>query len=91
MSLELEVRALAAEIAALRAERKPTPPLLDAEQVAAWLGVKESWVLTEARAERLPCVRLGKYVRFRPADIDEWIDSRAHHNSRPSPNRKGLI
>jgi len=39
-------------------------PLLDAEQAAALLNVKPSWVREATRSKRLPCVRFGKHVRY---------------------------
>ena len=38
--------------------------LLNAERAAALLSVPATWVLAEARANRVPHVRLGRYVRF---------------------------
>jgi excisionase family DNA binding protein len=32
-------------------------------------------VLAEARANRIPHVRLGRYVRFRRAAIEAWVIS----------------
>jgi excisionase family DNA binding protein len=52
-------------------------PLLDAEQAAELLNVPKSWVLAEARADRIPHVRLGKYVRFEADVLEEWWRSRA--------------
>jgi excisionase family DNA binding protein len=52
-------------------------PLLDANQAAALLNVPASWVLSEARAERLPHVRLGRYVRFEEDALDAWWRERA--------------
>ena len=50
-----------------------TPPaLVDAAGAAAQLGVPKSWVLAEARAGRIPHVRLGRYVRFEPAALSTW-------------------
>lgn len=46
--------------------------LVDAEAAAKLLGVKSSWVLAEARADRLPHVRLGRYVRFEPDELERW-------------------
>lgn len=50
-----------------------TGPLLTAEQVAERLSVPTSWVYAEARAGRIPHVTLGRYRRFRPEAIDEWL------------------
>lgn len=46
--------------------------LLEAERVGKLLGVPESWVY--ANADELPGVlRLGRYVRFRPALIGQFL------------------
>jgi excisionase family DNA binding protein len=54
--------------------------LLTAGQLGQRLGVPESWVRSEQRAGRIPSVRLGRYVRFRPSDVDDAIARRT--NSR---------
>ena len=45
------------------------PRLLSADDAAGVLSVDPSWLLKQAREGRIPCVRLGKYVRFDPAAI----------------------
>ena len=50
--------------------------LLDAKAVAALLAVPTSWVYAEARAGRLPHVKLGRYTRFRREAVDSWIMER---------------
>jgi excisionase family DNA binding protein len=47
--------------------------LLTAAEVAELLSVPTSWVYAEARAGRLPHLRVGRYRRFREAAIVEWI------------------
>jgi excisionase family DNA binding protein len=68
--------ALSAVLAARLTAEKPAPPaaasieaLVDAPEMAKRLGVAESWVRTEQRAGRLPFLRLGRYIRFRPAEV----------------------
>jgi excisionase family DNA binding protein len=46
--------------------------LLDAEEAGKLLNVPKSWVLAEARAGRIPHVRLGRYVRFEPDALRAW-------------------
>lgn len=48
------------------------PGLVDAQRAADLLDVPKSWVLAEARANRLPHVRLGRYVRFEPDMLEAW-------------------
>lgn len=50
--------------------------LIDAQGAAELLGVPKSWVLAEARADRIPHVRLGRYVRFEPEELRAWWSKR---------------
>ncbi len=47
--------------------------LLTVDQVAELLQVKRSWVYAETRADRIPHVRLGRYVRYRLDAIERWM------------------
>ena len=47
--------------------------LLEAKEVAALLNVPTSWVREHARGGLLPCVRLGRYVRFHRDDVLSWV------------------
>ena len=48
--------------------------LLTAEEVADRLGVTKDWVWAQARAGRIPHVRLGRYRRFREDALDAWLE-----------------
>lgn len=60
--------------------------ILTVEEVAALLRVSK-WHVYELAQQRtksgdlrehpLPCIRLGKAVRFRRSDLEAWIDQRA--------------
>lgn len=54
-----------------------TAPLLNAEQAAELLNVPSTWILAEARADRIPHVRLGRYVRFDGDELTAWWRERA--------------
>jgi excisionase family DNA binding protein len=68
------------------APASPAPPaagrpsmgggLVDATVAAELLDVPVSWVLAQARAQRLPHVRLGRYVRFEPDELRAWWEGR---------------
>jgi excisionase family DNA binding protein len=47
--------------------------LLTVEEVADRLGVRKEWVWAQARAGRIPHVRLGRYRRFREEAIEDWL------------------
>lgn len=55
------------------AETSPPDRLLTAAEVGELLQVRSSWVLDAARRNAIPHIRLGRYVRFRRADIEEWL------------------
>ena len=48
--------------------------LLTVAEVAERLGVTKDWVWAQARAARIPHVRLGRYRRFREEAIDAWLE-----------------
>jgi len=76
-------RALAVEVARLIGEHI-TPPLLDAEEAGRLLNVPATWMLAQARARRVPHVRLGHYVRFDHDELLAWVHHRqAGPRSRP--------
>lgn len=82
----LDVERLAAAVAERLAAASPPDALLDAAGAAALLGVPTGWVRQEARAERLPHVRLGRYVRFERDALLAWRRERARG---PRPRRAG--
>jgi excisionase family DNA binding protein len=47
--------------------------LLTADEVAARLNVPTSWVREATRSGGMPCVELGRYRRYEPDAIDEWL------------------
>jgi excisionase family DNA binding protein len=55
-------------------------PLLTVAEVAEMLRVPISWVYERTRsraADRIPGFRLGKYWRFRRADVLAWLEGRS--------------
>ena len=51
--------------------------LIPVRDAAGFLSVCEKtlWSITEPRGD-LPCVRIGRAVRYDPADLRAWIESR---------------
>lgn len=48
--------------------------LLDADEVADLLHVKTSWVRTHTKSKAIPHLYLGRYPRYRRADVLAWIE-----------------
>ena len=76
-------------------------PLVTAEDVARLLSMTPAWVLAEARADRLPHYRLGRRVRFRLSEIEEWtaeqrrdlrvLGPKAPRNPAPRAGSRGRV
>lgn len=52
--------------------------LLTPTQLSEKLGVSERWIGELVRTHRVPFVRLGRAVRFRPSAIDAWLEAKQH-------------
>jgi excisionase family DNA binding protein len=49
-------------------------------ETAEWLNVPERMVRRLVAERRIPFVKVGRYVRFRPEDVEGWRDG----NVRPA-------
>jgi hypothetical protein len=54
-------------------------PLLSSQQLEQQTNVPSTWYEQAAREQRIPSVRIGRYVRFRLSEVSE------HCAARPSP------
>jgi len=52
-----------------------TERLLTADEVADLLAVPVGWVREHTRSGLLPCIRLGRYVRYDRADVLRWVEA----------------
>ena len=55
--------------------KKRKKQLLTPDEVADMLRVARKTVVVMAREDRIPCIRIGRFVRFDAAEIDRWIDN----------------
>jgi len=68
--------------------------LLTVEEVAALLKVSKSWVYEHTRSrsvaptERLPHVRIGKYLRFDERDLSAYMNAKREAFGRISARRR---
>jgi len=51
--------------------------LLSVENVAGILAVNRRFVYRLVAQGRIPVVRVGRYIRFRPEAIDRWMEARS--------------
>ena len=67
-----------------RADAQPLERLLTVRELATLLQLHAKTVERMARAGRLPSLRVGGRLRFRPSDIASWLaarEDRACHGS----------
>jgi len=48
-------------------------PLLRPDQAAHLLSVKTSWVYEAVRSGRVPCIRVGRHIRFSRQMLEDWL------------------
>ena len=48
-------------------------PLLDCATAAGLLNVRVSWVRDAARLGHLPCLRVGRHIRFTQTMLENWL------------------
>ena len=63
---------------------RPGPKLLTPEQAAEWLHVPVRMVRRLRFEQKLPCVKVGRYVRFRPEDLQAYCDAQVVVDPRRS-------
>ncbi len=61
--------------------------ILTPEELAARLKVPDSWVYEKTRGRcrnPIPCLRLGRYVRFNWVAVATWLTAPAPQETRPA-------
>jgi excisionase family DNA binding protein len=48
------------------------------EELAAWLKLSKEWIYDSVQGNSIPYHRLGRQLRFRLSDIEQWLKSAEH-------------
>lgn len=64
-------------------------PLLDACSAAALLNVRVSWVRDAAREGKLPCLRVGRHLRFTRVMLEAWLVEQFERPAEGDPRPGG--
>lgn len=51
-------------------------PLLTPSEAAELLSVRRSWIYEAVRTGSLPCLRVGRHIRFTRPMLEEWLRGR---------------
>lgn len=61
------------------------PVVLDEDAAAAYLGVTHRWIRRAIAERRIPFVKVGRFNRFRVADLDRFLEQHLVAPSTPRP------
>src|SRR3972149_8492282 len=64
-----------------------TVNLLDAEEAGKAAGIPASWFLEAARQDKIPHIKMGKYVRFRLSDVLQALEVRPRQEAKVTSAR----
>lgn len=62
------------------------PGLMTVRDLSKYLNFSEGWVYENLN--RMPHVKIGRNVRFRKEDIDEWLSSQEKKNNGVNEKKK---
>ncbi|MGO9248824.1 MAG: helix-turn-helix domain-containing protein [Solirubrobacteraceae bacterium] len=62
--------------------------LLTADEVARWLRMTPAWVYAQTRANNIPHVPLGRYVRYRRSAVKAWMAGIEHESAASTFTRE---
>lgn len=69
-----EMRAVKSELRKQSDHPTGLEKLLDASEVAEKLGQAERWIYQQVKAKKMPAIKLGKYVKFSPPELQKWLE-----------------
>jgi excisionase family DNA binding protein len=69
-----EIRAVKSELIKREESIAGLEELLDVQKVAKILGENERWVYQQAKARKIPSIKLGKYWKFSPSQLQKWLE-----------------
>ena len=72
-----EVRAVKLELKKTLNPTSGPEKLWNAKKVAEVLGEKERWVYQQAKAKKIPSIKLGKYWKFSPSQLQKWLERKS--------------
>lgn len=72
-------------------DRVVTDTVFTVETLAEYLGVSKQWIYERVRRKEIPFIKVGKFPRFREAEIETWLDSQRIPATQPFSKRVHLV
>jgi excisionase family DNA binding protein len=55
-------------------DKNPLQDIMTIEEVADFLRMKKSSLYANVEAKQIPCLHIGRLLRFRRSDIEVWLE-----------------
>ncbi len=75
------VQAQQEKIGQAQKAKEPAALLWKSLQAARSLGISERKLAELTSSGEIPCVRIGRSVRYRPEDLEAWLTARKAHTN----------
>jgi excisionase family DNA binding protein len=66
----------------LNSRRTDEEALLTVESLSDYLHVSKQWVYERVHLKEIPCIKVGKFPRFKKSEIDFWLETLKVPSSR---------
>ena len=64
--------------------------LWDIIRLSSYLGVKRSTLYALVEKKEIPHYRIGRLARFKPAEIEEWLEAKRYQGAAIKKERKKI-
>lgn len=63
--------------------------LVSIDELAAQLKVNTSWIYDRTRRNEIPCIRVGKYLRFNVEEVLRWLKTNQECSLKTKSQKRG--
>ena len=63
--------------------------LMTPDEVCTYLKINKDWLYDQVEARRIPHIRLGRQLRFRRTELDDFLDSNSDGGDPPKKPQLG--
>ena len=64
---------------------------LDIRELSEYLGIKKSTLYAKVAANSIPHYKIDHLIRFRKAEIDEWLSSKRNDSERDERKARSVL
>ena len=64
------------------------PKFLTIEELSLKLQVPKSWIYDRTRFKEIPFFKIGKYIRFKESEIENWLKNQSSLKNKTLVKRR---